>query len=275
MGKPKAVGVPDSLEHKHVLFYHYFQNPTTVWEIIEGNSSFVDVDNKTTTYGFQYKGTDEDTLKKGQLTSFGVYTIVDDTYQDYLKGKKDKKGNRSDGYEEVIRKQYKVKSTTTLSLSQQVEANDSARIATINFLKDDYKGGLKNSIAQTRIASSYGLLQSLYTTVLGEHNYPTSDSSRPEDLNEVKIGMDYAIKHLIELFNNTNGFTLGIDNNWVSNYAGNLDSQHSKFPRPGTGFENALSVMYYKWNTGLNDGMYAIYHKCVLNNSEKFLPRSK
>ncbi len=269
MGKLGSVGVPDSSEHMHVLFHHYFTTPQTVWDIIEANSSLVDVNNKITTYGFQYKGTSPDTLRKYQLKS-GTYSIVNDTYKDYLKGKK-VNGKRSGGYEDFVKEKYGLKVNEKLSKEQQTEANDSARIATINYLKNDYEG----VIAQTRIASSYGLLQSLYTTVLDEHNYPTSDSSRPENLNEVKIGMDYALKHLNKLFKNSNTFSLETNNNWVSNYAGNLSSKKSKFPKPDAGFEQALSVMYYMWNSGLNDGTYAVYHKKVLNNSKKFLPRSK
>ncbi|MGA9292872.1 MAG: hypothetical protein WBV81_09760 [Ignavibacteriaceae bacterium] len=274
MGKQGAGSVPTTTEHKHVLYYHYFESPQTVWDIVEANSSLVDVDNKTTTYGFQYKGTGSDTLRKGQIKS-GVYSIVDNNYLDYLMWKNINKGNRSGGYEKIIKEKYKIDKNDILSREQQIEANDSARIAAINFLENNYEGGLKNSIAQTRISSSYGLLQSLYTTVLKEHKYPTTNADRPENLNEVKISMDYAIKHLKKLFNNFNGFTLETHNNWVSNYAGQLNTDYPIFPKPIAGFEQALAVMYYKWNPGLKDRTYAVYHKKVLINSKKFLPRSK
>ncbi|OQA64951.1 MAG: hypothetical protein B6D44_16435 [Ignavibacteriales bacterium UTCHB2] len=159
-------------------------------------------------------------------------------------------------------------------IKQQTEANDSARVATINYLKYDYEGGLDSITAQTRIASSYGLLQSLYVTVEDEHNYPVTNSDRPENLNKVKLSMDYAIEHLKKLFNNFNGFSLKTDNNWISNYAGQLNIKYPIFSKPGPGFEQALSVMYYKWNPGEKENSNAVYHKKVLNNSKMFLPRS-
>lgn len=193
---------------------------------------------------------------------------------DYFRGPKDAERNRSRGYEDFVKTKYDLKVYEKLSREQQTEANILAREATINFLKDEYEEGLTNIAAQTRIASSYGLLQTLYITVLDEHYYPTTYNDRPENLNDVKISMDYAIKHLIKLFDNTNAFNIETNNNWISNYSGKK-SKYAKFTKPSAGFEGALTAMYYKWNPGLNDAIYAIYHKKVLNNSRKFLPRSK
>lgn len=150
----------------------------------------------------------------------------------------------------------------------------------IKYLRDEFTDevgnvGMKNMIAQTRIASSYGLLQILYTTAYDEHNYPTNNNDRPENLNEVKISMDYAVEHLKKLFNNYNEFSIETDNNWVSKFTGQLNKKYPLFPKPTAGFEQALGVMYYKWNPGENENGYAIYHKKVLNNSKRFLPRSK
>jgi hypothetical protein len=276
MGKPGSAPVPTPLDHRHVLFNHYFQSPgKTVWEIIEENSSLVDVNNTSTTYGFQYKGTGKDSLKKGQLKS-GVYSIVTDTYLHYLKGPKDKEtGKRNGGYEDIIKNKYGLKPNESLSYAHQIEANDLARIATIDFLMNKFNGGLTNSIAQTRIASSYGLLQILYTTAYDEHNYPITNNDRPENLNEIKLAMDYAVEHLKKLFSDWNKFSLEVDNNWSSKYSGQLNSKYAIFPKPTAGFEQALSVMHYKWNPGEQENGYAIYHKKVLNNSKRFLPRSK
>ncbi len=277
MGKPTAANVPTETEHKNVLRYHYFNKHQTVWELVKENSSLEDVDHTNHTYGLQYKGTDKDTLKKYQLTSQGLYSAIDVTYADYLLGPKDKKTKkRSGGYEDSIRVKYKLKLKEKLSKSQQIEANDSAYIATINFLKNKFNGGLVNSRAQTRIASSYGLLQILYTTAEHDHDYPVTDTSRPENLNEVKIGMHYALENLKKLFKYNNKFSLTADNNWISKYHGQLSSRHPILPKPIPGFEQALSVMFYKWNTCLHDSNNnAIYHKLVLDYSKQFLPRSK
>ncbi|MDI6804809.1 MAG: hypothetical protein QME58_13395 [Bacteroidota bacterium] len=79
-------------------------------------------------------------------------------------------------------------------------ANDSLP----GYLRDSFKGGLINMIAQTRISSSYGLLQLVYfygvmNTI--QYQYPESQSHLPEKLNEVDTSFIYAIKHLKMLFN--------------------------------------------------------------------------
>jgi len=274
MGKPGAAPVPTPLEHRHVLYTHYFQYPgKTVWDIVKENSSLEDVNNESSLYGFQYKGTPPDELKKGQLKS-NSYSIVNNTYQDFLKGPKDNDGKRMGGYEKAIKLKYKLDLNFELPLPQQIEANELARVATIDFLKNKFNGGLTNHIAQTRIASSYGLLQVLYTTAYKEHNYPTTYNDRPENLNEVRIGMNYAVEHLKKLFNNWNEFSLETDNSWSSNYSGQLNKKYAIFPKPTAGFEQAIGVMHYKWNPGEQKNGNATYHKKVLNNSKRFLPRS-
>ncbi|WP_138431955.1 hypothetical protein [Fodinibius saliphilus] len=66
-----------------------------------------------------------------------------------------------------------------------------ARDTMAKYLKNEWRGGLKNMYAQTRIASSYGPLQLLYTTSR-DYNYPIKRKSgklaaRPEDLSELAV----------------------------------------------------------------------------------------
>jgi hypothetical protein len=143
----------------------------------------------------------------------------------------------------------------------------------IKYLRDEFEfkdanktKGMINMIAQTRIASSYGLLQSLYTTVLDEHSYPTGNNNNPEKLNEVDTSMVYSMKDLKKIFKNKNGFSLDKSDNWVS--------QRTLYPHPNDGFEEALQVMFIMWNFNYEKNGKR-YHTWVQDYSEKFIPMRK
>lgn len=74
------------------------------------------------------------------------------------------------------------------------EANDSARAALVRIFKNKYNG----IMAQSRIASSYGLLQNLYTTAISE-GFKDSLNNNPEKLNEPE-GFKYNIYLYVTLF---------------------------------------------------------------------------
>ncbi len=57
MQKEGASHVPTHSEHKYVQSNHYFEEPQNAWDIIKANSRLVDINNESTTYGFQYQGT--------------------------------------------------------------------------------------------------------------------------------------------------------------------------------------------------------------------------
>lgn len=272
MGKPS---VPTTKEHQHLIhgkYSHYFTDVKSVWDVVVEKSRIVNINNNDDTYGLQYKGTPPDELKKGQISTYNIYSKnIDNPYQDYLIGKKDKNGNRAGGYEKEIRVKYKLGPNVILSVEQQTEANNLARDALLKYLKSEWNGGLENIKAQTRIAASYGLLQMMYTTVYDEHKY----RKMPEKLNEVSIAMEYSVKHLKKLFKNNNGFSLDDKNaNWESKHSGKTTTP--KFPKPSAGYEEALKVMIWMWNSLLTaDKINAIYHTNVLTNSEQFLPRRK
>jgi hypothetical protein len=99
------------------------------------------------------------------------------------------------------------------------------------WVKDKWQDGVMGkdeSIAQTRSAASFGLLQILYTTANGERKYPIDDDHLPEYLNITKTCFSYAIPYLKgklafnlnisikdddweETLNNKNNWSLGLE----------------------------------------------------------------
>lgn len=75
------------------------------------------------------------------------------------------------------------------------QASDSANAKFIRWMRDTWSGGLKNIVAQTRIASSYGLLQLIYYYGVSDAEYPIDANHRPEDINLVYNSLYYGIMH--------------------------------------------------------------------------------
>ena len=112
-----------------------------------------------------------------------------------------------------------------------IMANDSLA----NYLKYEWRGGLDSLYAQTRIASSYGFFQFLYTSAIlsvrsgnGGANY--SRSEIPEKLNEIEVNFRVTMIKYNELLkeNTTSMWTKGYEQTWfelISNW--NSKSEYS------------------------------------------------
>jgi hypothetical protein len=101
----------------------------------------------------------------------------------------------------------------------------------ITFLRDEWHRGLKNIKAQTRIASSYGLLQMLYTTALG-CRYPEERQNLPENLNITFVFMELSMYHQKSL---------------LRTYLGSVREESCNWP---DGFEASFKYGVYKgWNS--------------------------
>jgi hypothetical protein len=130
------------------------------------------------------------------------------------------------------------------------EAADSARNFLIRFLRDDFYGGFKNLRAQTRIASSYGLLQIMYTTSVDMGYDPFDPAKRPEDLNVTATLMTFAMQHQKSLIRRSLGTQVETGNNWPK------------------GFESSLKEgILKKWNT------VEVYPDMVITKSQSYLPQ--
>ena len=132
------------------------------------------------------------------------------------------------------------------------ERADSANKRMIVYLRDEFSfndvnntKGMINIIAQTRIASSYGLYQVMYTTaILKGWNYPQDTNHKPEALNEVDTNLVYASRRQA---------------NWLSDY-----DNKNKWE---DGYEETIrKVLFKKWN-GDN------YSKLAIKRSQLFTPK--
>jgi hypothetical protein len=103
------------------------------------------------------------------------------------------------------------------------EAADSARNFLIRFLRDDFYGGFKNLRAQTRIASSYGLLQIMYTTATRIGYNRRDPQKRPEDLNAVGTTMFLSLEHQLDLLIDFIGEDAEAENNWTKGFEKSLE----------------------------------------------------
>jgi len=123
----------------------------------------------------------------------------------------------------------------------------------IKYLRDEFEfkdknntKGMKNMIAQTRIASSYGFFQALYTTAL-EWGYEESENKLPENLNTFEESFPLVIKA-------------------YQNYCVELKEENNNW---STGFESKIkNSVFDKWNT------HKTYPDRALNEVEKYLPQN-
>lgn len=142
----------------------------------------------------------------------------------------------------------------------QTQAYEEARISLANYLENDWDGGieggrkgLKNIVAQSRIASSYGLLQMLYPTAIGlnEPLYTEDASHLPEDLNITNTIMTLSMIHQKKLLIRFLGKEIE-NNNKEWDY----------------GYEESLRRgVYRRWNSRRD------YPKEILEKSLQYLPR--
>ena len=212
----------DVPQHFNVEKINYPEEINTVWDMIEKYSRLVNQSPSVTYYG----GRDETTHR----VWFG-YKIIDTVYSN-------------------IAKQIKQENPAWTS----IQVYDSTNKKMIERIKNEWKPpnsnmpkGTINNIAQTRVASSYGLTQFLYSTAR-DKGYPKEDV--PENINLINY---------LEMFYKTqkkylqDGLSISVEsgNNWP------------------TGYEHSFSRKIYvpKWNSRTT------YAKDVINNSKKFLPK--
>lgn len=220
---------PPVPNHLNVKDFTYYMSPTTVWQILEDHSELVNLISGCgqRKYGTR-KQTSHSSREDGILDFYGVYSYPQSKYDEY----------KNNAY-----KKYDVENHS----NKEAQANNEARDSLVNYLKNEWDGGVKdgkkgliNIKAQTRMGASYGLLQMLYTTAREDFNYPLN--TVPEFLNEPdgtvysKNKLEKHLKDLIKSENSANDWTLG------------LEGSFKKY-------------IWHKWNPG-----WAQYPKKVLEN---------
>jgi hypothetical protein len=201
----------DVPNHSNVKYLSYWTVAKTVWEIIDENSQLTNKNNPSH-YG---KRKDDNTMD------------FDKDNFPWLQKK----------YDEILELEKK---REELELEKQV---DSANVKMVKWLKEKWNDGKANTeVAQTRCASSYGLLQMLYTTARGEKGY--SSIEVPEKLNDLLL-----LEHWVEYQSDLLGTKI-TENNW-----------HNGFE------EDFKTYVFKKWNKASS------YPGKIFSNSKKFLPQ--
>ncbi len=130
---------------------------------------------------------------------------------------------------------------------ENLQANLIVRNQFIQYMSNQYFSGLNNRIAQSRIASSYGPIQLMYTRALELiQRYPVGSHDRPENLNLLDTFFPFAMINYVELLREQVGDINS--NDWDD------------------GFEETMRRVYHGWNrkSGYDTG--------VINNTKNYLP---
>jgi len=128
------------------------------------------------------------------------------------------------------------------------------------YLQYEYMNGrLNDNDAQTRIASSYGLLQMLYTSATDLRDYPKNSSDHlPEYLNERIRNIEFGTGYFADCVKKETDLQKYEENNWE------------------LGYERILEIGLIAYNQGYKNitryGRNNSYAKGVYGFSEKYLP---
>jgi hypothetical protein len=168
---PNSLREPPPPDHQHVRYMDYIRGaPVKVWHFVENYSQLVDP-TRSGVYGIRRSDGRMDFDKLGYETLQKEFDLMFDYFRDPRGG--------SLGLREILSVQ---------------EAADSAREHMIDFLKNRWKDGLNNVVAQSRIAASYGLFQTLYPTGL-LRGYPADIEYLPEGLNIPEINFPLSVQY--------------------------------------------------------------------------------
>lgn len=139
-----------------------------------------------------------------------------------------------------------------LATTENTEANRVARERFITYFRDQYRSGrwigLNSRPAQSRVASSYGPIQTMYTTAIARQ-YPTGRIEIPENLNISDTFFPFAMAHYVVLLENQFGSGNPSSSNWSQ------------------GFETALKGVYHGWNPSRRN-----YDQDVMQAAANFQP---
>lgn len=213
------MGDGDALpDHQNLRYMSYVNTPHTVWYFIEQYSTVVH-DNPPAGYSLfgSFHASD------GRLTFIYPRPI--------------------NQYQRIRHRVY-----NQLRLNERIENRPANLIVRQRFIEEmsaRYLGGLNNRPAQSRIASSYGPLQPMYTTAL-DRGYPNGTHDRPEDLNDPNVFFPFAMAHHVFLLTQQVGDISS--NNWEA------------------GFEETMRRVYHEWNGRPG------YDTEVLTNARRYAP---
>jgi hypothetical protein len=211
-----TVAIP---QHQNVRDISYPTTPRRVWYFLEQHSDLATLSPQLRMYGIR--------LPNGRMNfkhPYG-YDEVQDKY---------------DMYFNKIRKEKPQMVDTTVAAR--------GRDSLIVDLRDRWEGGLNNMWAQTRLASSYGLLQMMFK-VATEKRYPSNDPSyAPERLNENNVFFPFALAHQDSLLRKVLRADYARSGNW------------------NRGFNDRMHELMRKWNSK------KVYADSVIEFSRIYFP---
>lgn len=222
--------------HQHVKVIPYFSGDTiTVWQIVAEHSQLLrdGSTDETRLYGVR---THSDTM------NYGNYNAIQKKYHELFVETKS-----ATIFDKIVKK------TRGLTFAERADSTNKKMIV---YLRDEFTDevgtkGMKNMIAQTRIASSYGYFQAMYTTAISKKDnwkYPEDADHLPENLNENNVIFPMATR--MEKQYLENGVKDKSKNNW------------------DIGFEAALErYIFTSWNPNKE------YPISVMYNANRFSPQ--
>jgi hypothetical protein len=168
---PNSLREPPPPDHHHVRYMDYIKGaPVKVWHFVENYSQLVDP-SRSGIFGVRMPDGRMDFGTLGYKTLQTEFNLMFDYFRDPRGG--------SLGLRAILSVQ---------------EAADSARERMIDFLKNRWRDGLNNIVAQSRIAASYGLFQTLYATGL-QRGYPADIEHLPEGLNIPETNFPLSVRY--------------------------------------------------------------------------------
>ncbi|MBI5472730.1 MAG: hypothetical protein HY961_10345 [Ignavibacteriae bacterium] len=194
--------------HSHVQDFSYPTEPQTVWDMIRNHSQLVEA----------LPGKDH--TKYGKRVN-GFMDFYPASYR-----------NIQRAYDKCVYRAQVAKFHFPFIPETIAEIS---RGFMIQYLRDEWRGltrngpiGAQNMVAQTRLASSYGLLQFTFATAVEKVGYPNNNSEKsPEDLNETTTNLFWSMYYYMKLL-------------------GTVTEQESSWPE---GFETTFkNRVWSRWN---------------------------
>jgi hypothetical protein len=217
MSAAGAESVPD---HQNTKYIPYATTPQTVWDMV---TAYSDLDGDCPSSQRIYGRKESD----GRMTFRKIY-----------------------GYKSI-----QLIYNSILNIKQGNKKNPTANDITaaydsiVVYLRDSWNGGLDSMIAQTRIASSYGLQQLMYGTAV-DRGYLVDNQHCPEELNINNIFYPFCMKHQKYLLKEILGSKALNENNWSG------------------GYDDIFFRMLNNWNPKM-----ANYEQDVMLYSKNYLPK--
>jgi hypothetical protein len=188
--KESSVNDPPVPSHKYVRMINYPYPNKSVWDMIYDHSQLVNVidDDSHKLYGVR-NGSDN-------TMDFSPYDTIQARYDEIL----------------------------DFFIGQGLESHaaDSANENMRNYLECRWNGGAKDIKAQTRIASSYGLLQMMYRTAVVGRGYLEDRDHLPEYLNITDTIMTMSMKYQKDLLVIALTAEIESGNNWPDGFDSTL-----------------------------------------------------